>query len=105
MIVYTKPQFFILMKEMISKVPPSEEQKTEETPSEEDKAAEKPTTTTVVESKESKDSPGSAVDGSNDYNAEQFKKNVKELLSSSRIFEASRRKYCDREAQVYLCIS
>ncbi len=119
--VYIKNPILILMREMIYKVPPSEEktteeipseeektteeipseeEKTTEIPSEEDKTTETPTITTIVESEESKDSRAAAVDGSSNHNTEQLKKKVKELLSSSRIFEASRKKYCDREAQV-----
>eukprot|EP01084_Bolivina_argentea_P265619 450325_1 len=82
------------------KVPPSEEKTTEETPSEEDTTTETPTIATAVESEESKDSRAAAVDSSNNNNTEQLKNKVKELLSSSRIFETSRKKYCDREAQV-----
>ncbi len=71
---------------MVYKVPPSEE-KTTETGA-----------PTVVKSGESKGS-GAIADGNN-HSTEQLREIVKELLSSSRTFEASRKMFCDTEAQV-----
>ncbi len=71
---------------MVYKVPPSEEKTTETL------------APTVVDSGESKGS-GTIADEDN-HITEQLKENVKGLLSSSRKFEASRKTFCDAEAEV-----